>query len=92
MPSDPSPGRREPDRVRVTAADFNGETWDGSPFTPPAPRWLLNAVGLGKISVNMDDATDYAKWNVWTPTGNVVAGPGDVIGIDKGQLFVEASR
>lgn len=66
------------ERVRVTAADFNGHDWDGSPFDPaPAPEWLLPAIIAGDITVsNNGHCTDYAVWSV---KGAGEAWPGDTI-------------
>lgn len=64
-------------RVRVTAADFNGRDWDGSPFDPaPAPDWLMVAIKAGDITVSPSHCTDYAVWLV-RDAGE--AWPGDFI-------------
>ena len=83
------------DRVRITAADFNGRTWDGNPFSPPAPHWLCLAVLAGEVTPHTRGSTDYARWDVKTPDGVVDAGPGDWIvqGKDDGRpLRVEVCR
>lgn len=70
----------EVDTVEVTAADFNGRDWDGSPFEPvPVPQWIIAAVAAGKITPDCPGSTDYAVWDVSTPGGKVVAEPGDKI-------------
>jgi hypothetical protein len=65
------------ERVKVTAADFNGREWDGSPFDPaPAPAWLMEAIEAGDITVSPSHSTDYAVWDVF---GAGEAWPGDFI-------------
>jgi hypothetical protein len=61
----------------VTAADFNGNDWDGSPFNH-VPQWLETALRRGTITIKEDDR-DYALWAVDTPEGIKVAEPGDDI-------------
>jgi hypothetical protein len=72
--------------VEVTAADFNGTDWDGSPFTEK-PDWLVEAVKAGRIKVHPSN-TDYAMWTVQTPKRVMIAGPGDWILHAHGQLLV----
>jgi len=62
----------EDEVVRITATDYNGRTWDGSPFSS-LPEWLKEAVAQGIVSVEPSN-TDYALWRVVT-----VVGPGDQI-------------
>lgn len=71
----------DPSRVvTVTAADWNGDSFDGSPFDPaPAPEWLMQAIRAGHIKGDCPGSTDYAVWWVWTPYGKVLAEPGDKI-------------
>lgn len=76
-----------PDAVRVTAADFNGRTWDGSPFDG-GPEWLLDAVAGGRVVPDTPNHTDYAEWRVSTPEGIVLATPGDEIVFDGSNLSV----
>lgn len=66
--------------VTVTAADFNGESFDGCPFKPDVPEWLLEAERHGRIAIKPDDR-DYACWNITTPAGVIMAEPGDVISL-----------
>lgn len=67
------------DAVRVTAADFNGHDWDGSPFSA-MPEWLESAVGTGDVVVHMEGHTDYCLWRVKVDDGEwQTAGPGDWI-------------
>lgn len=61
----------------VTAADFNGQTFDSAPFTS-TPKWLRDAMSDGRIKIKPDDR-DYA---VWLINGEVIAEPGDVIAWD----------
>lgn len=69
--------------VQVTAADFNGTSWDGSPFSE-YPGWMRDAVASGVVSVYPDDR-DYALWKIGTledgPNGEAkhIAEPGDWI-------------
>lgn len=67
------------DFVTVTAADFNGTSWDGNPFDPcPAPNWLTDAVKRKYVVVKPSDR-DYAIWTVRTRYRDVVVEPGDKI-------------
>ena len=68
---------RMADSVRVTAADFNGSTWDGAPFEPMEP-WLAHAARAGQIVAKGCDR-DYAVFLVTTAAGVVEALPGDRI-------------
>lgn len=64
------------ERTRVTAADFNGRDWDGSPFDP-FPDWMLDALERGDVRVSDGGhCTDYAVWKV---KGCGEAWPGDYI-------------
>lgn len=62
----------EDEAVKVTATDYNGRTWDGSPFSS-LPEWLKDAIEQELVSVEPSN-TDYALWRVVT-----VVGPGDQI-------------
>ena len=62
----------EDEAVQVTAADYNGRTWDGATFSK-IPEWLKEAIEQGIVSVE-PSSTDYALWRVVT-----VVGPGDQI-------------
>lgn len=72
--------------VRVTAADFNGASFDGSPFSE-MPDWLGTAWDAGTLSIHPGDE-DYAKWAIQTLEGTMIAEPGDYIiqGV-KGELY-----
>lgn len=78
--------------VQVTAADFNGVDFDGSPFSE-IPQWLVDALENGMVAVE-PDTRDYAMWRVGTledgPSWQAkhIASPGDWIirGI-KGELY-----
>lgn len=71
------------DAVQITNADFNGSTFDGSPFSE-TPDWLETALQSGVVSIYRDDR-DYARWQIKTledgPSGEAkhVADPGDWI-------------
>lgn len=83
---------RQADSVLVTSADFNGESWDGSPFSPsPAPAWLFHALRRGAIKVAKRKETadrDYAIFSVRTSQGIVTALPGDRIRPDPRNPFM----
>ena len=65
--------------VRVTSADFNGQSFDGSPFSV-CPEWLQAAVKNGDIDISTKHGDrDYAVWCVTTKNGIVLAFPGDYI-------------
>jgi len=78
--------------VQITAADYNGKDWDGSPFSE-MPTWLEKAIAENIVAVE-PSTTDYALWRVGTledgPDNQAkhIAGPGDWIirGI-KGELY-----
>ena len=76
--------------VKITAADFNGKTFDGSPFSEtPTPKWIMDAIKSKKLFI--DDAhghTDYARWAVKTLEGTMTAGPDDYLirGVE-GELY-----
>ena len=78
--------------VQVTAADYNGKNWDGSPFSD-MPKWLLKALKTGVVTVE-PSTTDYALWRVGTledgPDGQAkhIASPGDwIIQGVEGELY-----
>jgi len=76
--------------VRITAADYNGSTWDGSSFVLPGgelPRWLSTALQDGTLQVHPSDTT-YAMWAIRTTEGTMIAGPGDwiICGV-RGELY-----
>lgn len=73
--------------VEVTAADWNGTSWDGSPFNP-TPKWVVDVVSEGKVQM-LVTGHDYVVWNVKTDKGMVLAEPGDVIRLNlSGSLSV----
>jgi hypothetical protein len=81
------------DAVQITAADFNGRTWDGAPFNDD-PAWLMEAIRSGEIAPVTHNHTDYAEWEIRTlEDGNDgralhVATPGDwIIRGVKGELY-----
>lgn len=66
------------EEVTITAADFNGETWDGCPFSV-MPQWLHDAIAAKQIVPYLGRGTDYTDWKVTTSSGDIIAQPGDVI-------------
>lgn len=64
--------------VQVKAADFNGSSFDGRPFST-MPKWLLDAIMANVITPNTRRHTDYADWDVVTCRGTLTARPGDWI-------------
>lgn len=65
------------DAVSITAADFNGKTFDGSPFGC-MPDWLSTALEDGTVFISRDaPPTDYAMWSVRGKEG--VVGPDDFV-------------
>lgn len=75
------------DAVKVTAADYNGTMWDGSPFSHAEP-WLWEALDKGVLKPHTRNHTDYAEWDIVTLEGVMSCGPGDWIarGV-KGELW-----
>lgn len=72
--------------VEVTAADYNGQTWDGFPFSDN-PSWLFEALNSHKITVAKAD-TDYAQWDIHTLEGVMRASAGDwIIKGVKGEVY-----
>jgi hypothetical protein len=73
--------------VRITAADFNGSDWDGSPFSE-MPDWLAEAVRAGTVAPHTRGHTDYTEWDIKTLEGTMNAGPGDMLiqGV-KGEIY-----
>lgn len=79
--------------VQITAADWNGERWDGLPFSE-LPDWLESAWTNGVLSALPAGGTDYIRWVIKTledgPNGEAkhIADPGDWIirGI-SGELY-----
>ena len=77
--------------VEITAADLNGQTWDGSPFND-YPDWLVDALNSKQISVYPGDR-DYALWKIrYSPNiydEYVIGGPGDyIVKSPKGMIFL----
>ena len=64
-------------RVRITAADFNGHDWDGSPFSETT-TWLMAAIKAERIKPVAADR-DYALFDVTTDDGVIRAEPRDEI-------------
>jgi hypothetical protein len=73
------------DAVKVLATDFNGETWDGIPFSA-FPDWLSSAIlcrCVGPVAVDLD----YVEFDVLTSDGVVRATAGDWIEYHEGGVF-----
>ena len=68
-----SEGDREEIVVKVTLADFNGQSFDGRPFSA-IPTWLEAAMKAEVVSLNYSGGRDYAEWNVKCHDGVVIAG------------------
>lgn len=67
---------------RVTAADFNGTEFDGSPFEGDAEnhKWLYLKMKSGVVTLVPNRCTDYAVWSVPSLDGErILASPGDYI-------------
>ena len=85
-------GDREELAVRVTAADFNATSWDGFPFSC-RPDWFVDAIMTGAIVSSTRGSTDYAQWDVRTPSGIVNATPDDwIVRRESGELSVVDGR
>lgn len=69
--------------IKVTAADYNGETWDGAPLVPTriSREVFEKLLSNGDIVIRPNTDTDYSLWNVKTKSGICVAGPGDFISV-----------
>lgn len=86
--------------LMVTAADYNGAEFDGSPVEPLYPLksgetvvavapWFFEAIKADKILIEARGGTDYAWFGVKDDYNNVHwAGPGDMIANDLGCLTV----
>lgn len=74
-------------KVKVLATDFNGHSWDGSPFSW-MPHWLFNAIRHDEV-VPVRCDRDYTLWDVQTANGVVRAEPGNYIELaEDGRLRV----
>jgi hypothetical protein len=68
--------------IKVTAVDFNGDSFDGVPLVPVGITQEVfgNLLATDQITIKRHTSTDYALWNVKTKEGTIlVAGPGDFI-------------
>jgi hypothetical protein len=79
--------------VQILAADYNGFSWDGSPFSD-TPDWLVKALNHQIVIVYPSKETDYALWRITTledgPNGEAkhIASPGDwIIRGVQGELY-----
>ena len=93
MSDPPLRWRKKPvviEAVRITAADCNGGTWDGSSFALPGgefPKWLSTALQDGTLHAHPSDTT-FAMWAIRTTEGTMIAGPGDwIIRGVRGELY-----
>ena len=79
----------EIEAVQIKATDFNGESWDGSPFShAPLPLWLTEALLTTKIRPVVEGGRDYCHWKIDTLEGEMTAVPGDwIIQGVKGELY-----
>lgn len=77
--------------VQVKAADYNGISFDGCPFSA-LPEWLLNAIDDKRMLISSGRETDYAEWHVFSDLDDgsySVASPGDwIIRRENGSLSV----
>jgi len=77
----------EIEAVQVRAVDFNGHTFDGSPFSEQ-PDWLREAMRTKSIVPVNPNNTDYAEWAIPTLEGTMVASAGDwIIRGVNGELY-----
>jgi hypothetical protein len=90
MPSNPETTTKDRSEVEVLFTDFNGSSWDGSPFSH-CPPWLMAAITTQRI-VPVPDDRDYSPFNVQTKDGPVIAYCGDRIGFDGEHLYVKRAR
>jgi hypothetical protein len=76
--------RRNGEAVRITAADWNGSSFDGCPFSA-TPEWLKAAIKSAAVLPFGSDR-DYALWRVETRDGKtVIAEPDDWIMYEAGK-------
>lgn len=82
----------EVEAVRVTAADWNGDTWDGNPFTE-IPLWLHQAMEQEEVSLVREKGYDYARWRIGKTETQGIAGPGDyIIRLQSGTILLCAGK
>lgn len=70
-----------PGAVKIINTDWNGQTFDGSPFRG-APDWLSDAISSGAIKIADVTDRDYAVFDVVTKDGTIRAFPGDQITLE----------
>lgn len=70
-----------PGSIRIINTDWNGRTFDGSPFRGE-PDWMPDAISSGAIKVSDVGDRDYAVFDVLTEEGVVRAFPGDQITLE----------
>jgi len=74
--------------VTVKATDFNGTSFDGSPFSS-TPKWLQTLEDEGRLRVVQDgQCTDYANWEIKNGDVWEHATPGDRILNENGNISV----
>ena len=71
-----------PGAITVTSADWNGHSFDGSPFRGDAP-WLQDAISSGALEIADVTDRDYAVFDVVTRDGVIRAFPGDQITLER---------
>jgi hypothetical protein len=77
----------EIEAVRVTVADYDGQTWDGPPFSE-MPGWLSAAIEAGTVVPVTPGSTAYAEWEIRTLEGTMLASSGDwIIRDTEGELY-----
>lgn len=77
------------ERVTITAVDWNGTSFDGSPFEPAECAWILPFIQSGHVAPYQDyGSRDYMIWSVLTPGGRLIAYPGDQIHHIDGNLVL----
>ena len=55
--------------VQITAADWNGDTFDGCPFSK-VPDWLMHVLKNGRVTPVDRNSTDYTDWKIINKWGN----------------------
>ena len=76
----------EPQVVTVLMAERTANSFEGPSFSA-MPPWLSEALAMGWVRELNQGALDYMTWTVVTPSGQVVAVPGDRIRKNIGGEF-----
>lgn len=81
--------------VKVTSADFNGKTFDGSPFDLIGEsydtEWIEQALVSGELRIGTPGDTDYALFGIKSEHDESIiiwAGPGDYLKFEDGKVVV----